>query len=310
MYWQYTTLPSQPNEQNVSYLNRISQCWGIMVDYTFEHTTVKKQDRLWQATCIVTSQNHKLLRGVAIGSGKKVAKEAAAKDVIDAMKTGQSNNRGTESEETVHYSKKILERRRAADSHAAILLQMQELTANDWAISIDIEMWEHAPNKVMLEVGIACVTGDKWKGPDVRQRLSVHHLLVAENLHLHNGDFVADNRDKFHFGKSLVMSKATVCEEVQRVLNQAQLAGGRVFLVGHSIGGDLKWLQNVLGVQVVAITECDIAEAWKSHNGKDNKQNLEEMCEEYGLMMDAAFHNGANDAAYQLELCQVMAFAQ
>lgn len=307
----------------VSYLNRLSQLHPVKVEAEFEEIMLATECVGWKATIHMVAEGRASVHGEGKGSSKKVAKEAAATQLVFSLRgckswvripcyseqllnSSSATVNSTPPANIIHVSDKIMAARRRAEAQNAVLEEMAKLDDADFVLSIDIEMWEWAPHKIMLEVGIASVQGSWWTQARIRDHVEVHHFVIAENLHLRNGVFVPDNRDKFFFGQSTTMEETQVSHAVDEILRQGRAQGGKVFLVGHSIQGDRKWLEDVLGLEMSDLQEGDIAEAWKTRHGKDQKLKLSKMCAEYGMEMEAEFHNGANDAVYQLELCHRM----
>jgi hypothetical protein len=196
--------------------------------------------------------------------------------------------------------------RAKAVGHCLVLDDMLWARSTDTVVSIDVEMWEKDQKHTILEVGVAFTSGDVIRGSQNEGEINIVHYVVEEGLSYKNGVFCPDNRDNFRFGESQIASKAQVAVEVNGILNEARRTSDTVYLVGHSIGGDRKWLKEVLGVDTAGTVECDVAEAWMAQQGRYQKSKLEAMCERYQVSARGAFHNGGNDALYTLRLCRKM----
>lgn len=167
-------------------------------------------------------------------------------------------------------------------------------------ISVDVEMWERDHSKI-LEVGLC---GWEFLGFG-GSRLTCHHLIVADNLHLENGLHCPDHRDKFRpeFGRSETVSGDELSTRMSQLVQQLNVASTPVIWVGHSIHGDLKWLREQ-GIETAAGSEqqCDIGRAWRAlrHAGSYHDMvGMEQMMKEMGL--EATWlHNGGNDAVYNI----------
>ena len=181
--------------------------------------------------------------------------------------------------------------------------------------SVDVEAFEHNAG-LITEIGLAFfITGSR--PGSFRHR----HVIVEEHLALRNGKYVEDNRDRFLYGDSEVLPLAQAADEIAAELNAAD------YIVGHAISNDLKWLraigvadvpsssqggkekgtleERVVDTQMLAIG-CRARAARKS--GKNDSRpaghrSLKALATEYNLD-PAALHNGANDAAFTLQVGQ------
>jgi hypothetical protein len=179
--------------------------------------------------------------------------------------------------------------------------------------SVDVEAFEGSANLV-TEIGLAFfhVAGGPMQQPYFRHR----HFIVEEHLALRNGRFVEDNRDRFLYGDSEVLPLE---QGVARVA--AELAAAD-YIVGHAISNDLKWLRSlgvsslqnpegqdralqdrVVDTQVLAVgcLERDARESGTTGSGAGKQRSLKSLATEYNLN-PAALHNGANDAAFTLQV--------
>ena len=86
--------------------------------------------------------------------------------------------------------------------------------------------YEHSVDK-LLEFGISIY--------DMQLKTtSTTHIIVSDHLHLKNGKFVANNRDKFNFGPSMLLSLKMALEHVLNVLDAPNSC-----LIGHNIKADI-----------------------------------------------------------------------
>jgi hypothetical protein len=192
----------------------------------------------------------------------------------------------------------------------------------------DVEAWEKEPSRV-TEIGLAfCVVSSRTEGRGYGITFRHRHLLIEEHLAMRNGHFVADNRDNFLYGDSEALSLADASTQVSAELGAAD------YIVGHAVAGDLKWLRSIgvggiskcrpkkeranmgeeeevvpleerlVDTQVLAVARA--VQAVRESNDKSatpdvKMRSLKTLSEEYGLD-PAALHNGANDAAFTLQV--------
>ena len=119
-------------------------------------------------------------------------------------------------------------------------------------VSIDVEEYEFGCE--ILEVGIA------WAKTDEVTALPVIHsryLVVADHLHLHNGRHVADHREEYNFGVSEHLPLDGLAAAITEQMHHTMAESARVYLAGHSIQGDLRWLK---GTDLVTVLK--MAQAW------------------------------------------------
>jgi hypothetical protein len=182
--------------------------------------------------------------------------------------------------------------------------------------SVDVEAWEGNP-RLVTEIGLAFFVAVFGHGSTFRHR----HIIVEEHLGRRNGKWVEDNRDRFLFGDSEVLPLANAVAEVSKELDGAD------YIIGHAVAGDLKWLhsigvrskqRNSQGAEEVTLDErlvdtqmldiACVARAARAIGGRKDdvkaatkQRSLKVLAEEHGLH-PAALHNGANDAAFTLQV--------
>ena len=169
-------------------------------------------------------------------------------------------------------------------------------------VAIDVEAYEGGND--VLEVGLACIaTSDVWP----RRLIKSSHWIVEDNLHLHNGRYVPDHRDRFNFGLSQKIPAANICSVLDESFDE-MASNSTNFLIGHTIQSDIKWLSQV-GINILSKIEsiCDVAGAFQAINNRHQPMSLANMLEFYSLSAHH-LHNAGNDASYTLELAlQMMA---
>jgi hypothetical protein len=169
-------------------------------------------------------------------------------------------------------------------------------------LSIDIEMWEKGCRD-MLEIGIAHASppsNGKVSAKEEKNGIGSDHYIIEDNLHLKNGEQVPDNRDKFQYGISEEIALAEVSKVMKEHVKVIAADSDRIVLVGHSVYGDVAWLQNI-GVDLKGMEMLDVVEVWKAKSKLQHNTSLEKMLVQYGLAVDF-LHNGGNDAYLTLQL--------
>jgi DNA polymerase III alpha subunit (gram-positive type) len=121
------------------------------------------------------------------------------------------------------------------------------------------------------------------------------HIIVTDYMHLKNGRFVADNRDKFNFGRSLLLSLKSALEHVMSVLMTPNSC-----LIGHNIQADIKFLKNV-STKKIDLPIFDTQIIYKQATLNENIFGLIRVLDETGILY-ANLHNAGNDAYYTLEV--------
>jgi hypothetical protein len=161
-------------------------------------------------------------------------------------------------------------------------------------LAVDLEAWELDASKI-LEVGIAWIQStDDW----ATHTTEAIHIIIKDNLDLNNGRWVVDNRENFRFGASELMSVADAHERIHIALGDATRRGN-VFLFGHSIEYDIRWLES-LGIYLGHWDICDIADVDRARRLDVNRRKLGVIAGEYSIACIAP-HNAGNDAVYTAE---------
>jgi hypothetical protein len=165
--------------------------------------------------------------------------------------------------------------------------------------SLDIEAWEHCHSKV-TEVGLAWMPASTlWDG-GCSLSVASRHYILEENLEYRNGMFVDDAKFDFNFGTSKVLQSDKLSGEVADILRDLR-EQGQVFLVGHSVHHDIKWMEG-LGVDILEAVcgVVDIGLADKIHRKAKQVMGLENMLVTHAIPF-SHLHNAGNDAVYTLE---------
>ncbi len=156
-------------------------------------------------------------------------------------------------------------------------------------LSLDIEAWEQDHDKI-IEIGWAVA---QWRPDQEEWETTGVHLIVQEYTHLRNGLKVADHRDHYNFGESLVLPLKKCMHRLKQTLKQCD------FIVGHAAASDEKFLRSygitfsgkpVLDTQVIAKSVMTTTDHVRLSRILDHL-NIEHV----------HLHNAGNDAYYTLE---------
>ena len=126
------------------------------------------------------------------------------------------------------------------------------------------------------------------------------HIIVSDHLHLKNGKFVANNRDKFNFGKSEVLNLKMALDHVLAVLSTPNSC-----LIGHNIKADINFLRSV-SAKKLNMPIFDTQLIYKQATFGDNMLGLVRVLDEIGIP-HSNLHNAGNDAFYTLETFKILA---
>lgn len=179
----------------------------------------------------------------------------------------------------------------------------------DFLISLDIEgnelsliiivklliiytAFEHSVDK-LLEFGLSIYELST-------NTTTITHIIVTDHIHLKNGRFVADNRDKFNFGNSRFLPLKPALDYVFAVL-----ATPNSCLIGHNIMADIKFLKSVSSKKLIMPffdTQIIYKQAVLSEQILGLMRVLEAMEIPYSNL-----HNAGNDAYYTLEVFKKLA---
>ena len=165
-----------------------------------------------------------------------------------------------------------------------MLKKLRKELAGAKLFSLDLEFWE-GTSKDVTEVGVA--TYDTNTG-----EMKAYHFTPLETLHMRNGKWVPDNKDRFDYGQTEVLPLDTVMNRVVELVSDA------THLVGHAFSNDAPFLlqcgyfarQPVLDTQTYA----------KFYFLNPQPMNLHRVSD--GLRLRPRYlHNAGNDAVFTLK---------
>ncbi|ORX91858.1 hypothetical protein K493DRAFT_226998 [Basidiobolus meristosporus CBS 931.73] len=127
------------------------------------------------------------------------------------------------------------------------------------------------------------------------------HYIIQENVTLRNGRYVADNKDRFIFGKSI----CTTLRNTVRSLMADWESGYPTILIGHDVENDVNYLKTI-GAHIKPVDVFDTTDLYMAITSSQNKRKLSKILTEFGI--DFHFlHNAGNDAHYTMEAFLAMA---
>jgi hypothetical protein len=180
-------------------------------------------------------------------------------------------------------------------------------------IAFDVECYERNQNAV-TEIGIAkldssslinLAPGEKSEAwfAQVRHR----HFRIWENKHLRNGTFVADNAERFGFGKSEwtymkdIAALLRTCFSADELDENGNAVGQRnLIVIGHNVNQDFGYLRRWFDIKAAATDVIDTNDLYACLTGNLQGAGLSTVM--YNLGLDGwSLHNAGNDAAYTMQ---------
>ncbi|KAM9928741.1 hypothetical protein OXX59_001649 [Metschnikowia pulcherrima] len=165
---------------------------------------------------------------------------------------------------------------------------------------VDVEAWEQDHDKV-TEIGIA-IYDPRDQELSLAPNIKTFHMVIIENEHLRNGNYVPDNSKKFCCGKSWRFTEDQASWFLQSLIDHYFDPDYEMHcsLVGHDLKGDLQWL-NRLGVRIAPnVRKLDTQTVFAYTHGRDGaslKKALTTVRQPYAFL-----HNAGNDAYYTVML--------
>jgi len=163
---------------------------------------------------------------------------------------------------------------------------------------VDVEAWERQISRV-TEIGVA-IYDPRGQEMALSPFIKTYHILIEENKHLKNGQFVPHHANNFNGGVSYVLKKNDATLLMQRLVNEYFNHPMPCLLVGHDVRGDIKWLKQ-LGVRIPDQVEVlDTQTLYSQTHGKQGnslKNALRDIGQPYAFL-----HNAGNDAYFTVLL--------
>ncbi|KAG7664389.1 uncharacterized protein J8A68_002062 [[Candida] subhashii] len=162
-------------------------------------------------------------------------------------------------------------------------------------ISIDCEASEDNTKK-LTEIGIAILDPQISTPGSIVPQIKTIHLVILENLQLHNYKYVQGNKLKFMGGTSYVLTKKQA-ENILGQIMEKYITTRDGVLIGHDVKQDIKYLKKA-GIQVSqTIHRIDTMALIKL--SRDSGHSLWAVLKQLDIP-HANLHNAANDAYYSL----------
>ncbi|CAG8442049.1 8041_t:CDS:2 [Ambispora leptoticha] len=172
-------------------------------------------------------------------------------------------------------------------------------------VAIDVESYEK-DHSCLLEVG--------WSIYDSRKDIFMdRHFCVKEYRHLKNGQYLADMKDRFMFGKTVWASLAEISEEFLRDITPDDESDDKVtVLVGHDVNIDVKYFEGMgkhMKNALENLVKFDTAIMYAAREGKaHDRVSLGNLADALNVE-NYCLHNAGNDAHFTLlsfiELCKL-----
>ncbi|KAF1984301.1 hypothetical protein K402DRAFT_423105 [Aulographum hederae CBS 113979] len=280
---------------------------GILKEVLIERQSTEKPDSYTSTVTVLSNPSAtsfpEISRTATTSSNQKAATKAAADLVWDAIVRSSAtwNANMPRPRRIAHEDQEIAYIHKKARPDYDLLKQMALLCASKQPIAImaiDVEAWEWN-TKLVTEVGSAWVEG---AGTD--NAINSRHWVPEENKHRRNKKFAPDARDKFAFGVTVTQKTLDIVDSLREIMESLLATHTAVFLVGHSIQGDVKWLKSI-GLDIEKMkgwVVCDIANAERFIATSPNVMKFENIMRAYGIdFVQGNLHNAGNDAAYTLQ---------
>src|SRR5579862_437680 len=201
------------------------------------------------------------------------------------------------------------------EDFAQLSLANQDVNPQVVFVAVDVESFEHAHHKI-TEVGISMLDTLDLQEIAVGGRRNewmtkIHsrHLRIREYAHLVNKRYVKGCPEKFHFGKSELVSIEHVASLLEECFRPPTLwtstadVQRKIVLVGHDVEGDIKYLQ-MLGFNVLTLDnlhdQLDTSFMFRALKREMRQPALGSILVELGLT-GWDLHNAGNDATYTLQ---------
>lgn len=183
----------------------------------------------------------------------------------------------------------------ANESHTASLRKWMELVylRKHPIVAIDVEAWERS-NKKLTEIGIA-VYDPAHQHHLIMPRIRTLHIVVKEHKKMVNSRFVPNNKFLFNGGTSYEMTQKELRVLLNKILTHYMVKTPGV-LVGHSLGGDISWL-NSIGVKLQNPETVDTQKLYQLSRPRGGTLRGALRLVE---IPHSNLHNAANDAYYTL----------
>lgn len=169
-------------------------------------------------------------------------------------------------------------------------------------VSLDLEVHDQ-DHDTLLEVGISVVK----IGARESEHVTSHHFIILEHEGILNGKYCENNKYNFlpEFGVSEWVDMSQLRDRLDTILRSACDGMEDRFIIGHSIQGDLEWLEKLsIDIRPYNMQPCDIARCYRHLITGDSFVSIvgmENMMRQFGMNCLCP-HNGGNDARYNIDM--------
>lgn len=152
-------------------------------------------------------------------------------------------------------------------------------------LCVDFEMYEFNHSEIM-EIGYVTLN------PHTGAMSDTVHIIIDDYIHRKNSTYVADNRDRFHYGSSIRMT----LEQAAKHLSQLVMMHDG--LLSHGGGrSDSKALNQMCGNQHESLLQFNTDHLSYALTGTKRQYKLCNLALQYDIdCNNIAFHNAGNDA--------------
>ena len=179
-------------------------------------------------------------------------------------------------------------------------------------VAVAVE-WDETNPDIILEIGIAVLDlrserfrSKKW--PPTTWAIRPRHIIIRENVNVHNGKYVRSNKFGYKFRKSYLASLETAVNTVNRLLSMYHWK--ELVIVGHHMRNALHRLRDVgIGIdrRATLFDTAGLERAWSRRvNGR--RRNLRDICDELEIPYYRAdkMNNAGNNAFFVMAVFKEM----
>ena len=197
----------------------------------------------------------------------------------------------------------------------ANLAVAQSLTASRSRVFIAFDVkWDEDDPDTVLEIGMAIL--DLRHGflrpnrlPPSTWSIRPHHIIISDNMHIHNTRYSRSNKFGFKFGKSYIARLEKAVKSINDILNRYPT--DQIVIVGQFISKDKAKLED-MGIEIDDdMLVFDISNLERAYEQQVNgrRRSLREICEnlEVPYYRRDKLGNAGNDAFFAMacfsEMC-------
>lgn len=176
-------------------------------------------------------------------------------------------------------------------------------------VSVDVESYERN-HALITEIGISTLdTADLFlvpPGVDGKYwhcKIRAQHLIILENRHLVNWEFVSGCPDRFDYGTSEIIRLADAHLHLKAAFTPSSHVGTdgkKVILLGHDVNSDISYMKKLGFDPTPYVWETvDSAYLYRTWKQDHNISNLGRILDDFDMVAWHP-HNAGNDAYYTI----------